>query len=128
MKQFLESIVKNIVHNPDQVEITETTDDGRIVFTIKVADEDMGRLIGKEGKVINSVRMIMRVIAIRQEARIRIDILDNQPRSQDKTTASTPVQAYKQPTSQNTEIALIDEELPSDKATETTILDNSESK
>lgn len=81
MKDFLTNIIKQIVENPDAVQVVETQDEGRINLQIKVADEDMGRVIGKEGKVINSIRMIMRVMAIRQNVRVRIDIEDNRPRT-----------------------------------------------
>lgn len=78
MKDFLQNIVKNLVEHPDQVVVNETEDEARTILTISVADEDMGRVIGKEGKVINAIRMIMRVMAIRQDKRIRVDIEDNQ--------------------------------------------------
>lgn len=94
MKDFLESVVKNIVEQPDQVVISEDSAEGRITLTIKVADEDMGRIIGKDGKVINSIRMIMRVMAIRQNVRIRIDLEDN--KSQTPREDSTPVQEQPQ--------------------------------
>lgn len=77
MKQFLESLVKSIVEDPDSVVIEETQDDqGRQLLTISVNPEDMGRVIGKSGKVINSIRTILRVVAIRQGVRVRVDILD----------------------------------------------------
>lgn len=75
MKQFLESLVKSIVENPDAVSIAESQDDqDRQLLTITVDPQDMGRVIGKNGKVINSIRTIMRVVAIRQGVRIRVDI------------------------------------------------------
>lgn len=77
MKQFLETLVKNIVDNPDSVQIDESVDgEGRTVFMISVDDSDMGRVIGKAGKVINSIRTIMRIMAIRQDAHIRVDVKD----------------------------------------------------
>lgn len=79
MKQFLESLIKSIVENPDDVVVTESQDEGdRQLLTIKVNSEDMGRVIGKSGKVINSIRTIMRVVAIRQGVKIRVDILDEE--------------------------------------------------
>ncbi len=82
MKQFLESLIKSIVEKPDAVSITEEQDDqGRQLLIISVDPEDMGRVIGKSGKVINAVRTIMRVVAIRQGVKIRVDIKDDQPRA-----------------------------------------------
>lgn len=84
MKQFLESLIKSIVENPDSVEINESQDDkDRQLLTIKVAPDDMGRVIGKSGKVINSVRTIMRVVAIRQGVRVRVDVEDDNPPAPD---------------------------------------------
>ncbi len=83
MKQFLESLVKSIVENPDAVVINEETDSsGRQLLTIAVDPSDMGRVIGKSGKVINAIRTIMRVVAIRQGVKIRVDIQDDQPQGE----------------------------------------------
>lgn len=77
MKQFLESLIKSIVEKPDAVSISEEHDDqGRELLIISVDPEDMGRVIGKSGKVINAVRTIMRVVAIRQGVKVRIDLKD----------------------------------------------------
>lgn len=78
MKDFLENVVKNIVEQPDAVEVLETNQGNTIKLTISVADDDMGRVIGKDGKVINAIRMIMRVMAIRQNVRVRVDLEDRQ--------------------------------------------------
>lgn len=96
MKDFLENIIKNIVEQPEEVSVTETEAKGRIVLTIKVADGDMGRVIGKDGKVINAIRMVMRVMAIRQDARIRIDIEDNNPPQQQTESPAAPAPAPQQ--------------------------------
>lgn len=85
MKDFLQNIIQQIVENPDAVVIEETQEEGRTNLLIKVADEDMGRVIGKEGKVINSIRMILRVMAIRQNVRVRVDIEDNRPAAEETT-------------------------------------------
>lgn len=92
MKDFLEAIVKQLVEQPEKVSVVETTDEGKITLQIKVADEDMGRVIGKEGKVINAIRMIMRVMAIRQNVRVRIDIEDNRPHVVATTTSEVTPQ------------------------------------
>src|SRR5688572_5088802 len=78
MKQLLEYIIPNIVNHPDEVEITETQDNGTVNLTIKVNEEDTGRVIGKAGKVIKAIRQIARVIAIKQGVRVNIDVLDGQ--------------------------------------------------
>lgn len=84
MKQLLEYIVPNIVTHPDEVVITEGSDNGMVTLTIKVHPEDTGRVIGKAGKVIKAIRQIARVMAIKQGVHVRIDVLDGvQPASKE---------------------------------------------
>lgn len=78
MKQFLEYIIPNIVNHPEDVVIKETEDNGVVVLTIKVHPEDTGRVIGKSGKIINSIRQIVRVLAIKQGTRVNVEIEDGQ--------------------------------------------------
>ena len=88
MKQFLESLIKSIVENPDAVVITEDQDQQeRQVLIIEVDPSDMGRVIGKSGKVINAVRTIMRVVAIRQGVKVRIDIKDDEQAKPEPTAS-----------------------------------------
>ncbi len=76
MKQVLETIVKNIVENPDEVTITEKEEDNKVIFEVKVAESDMGRIIGKQGKVANSIRTLMRALNSKDKKRISIEFLD----------------------------------------------------
>ena len=76
MKETLTYILTSIVDNPDSVDVTETDEEGVTTFTIKVAKEDMGRVIGKEGKVIRSIRNVMKVRAIKENKRISISLLE----------------------------------------------------
>jgi len=76
MKQLLEYIVPNIVNHPEDVVITETDENGVINLSIKVNPEDMGRVIGKSGKVIKAIRQIGRIIAIKKGVRVNIDVVD----------------------------------------------------
>lgn len=76
MKELVEYIVKNIVRNPDAVEVTEQQDGDRITVTIRVAKEDMGAVIGKKGAVINAIRSIVRVKAIKEGVFVRVDIAE----------------------------------------------------
>ena len=76
MKQILETIVKNIVENPDEVTITEKEEDNKVIFEVKVAESDMGRIIGKQGKVANSIRTLMRALNSKDKKRISIEFLD----------------------------------------------------
>ncbi len=77
MKQLLEYIIPNIVNHPEDVVIQETEDNGLVTLTIKVNPEDMGRVIGKSGKVIKAIRQIGRIVAIQKGIRVNIDVLDD---------------------------------------------------
>lgn len=74
MKKALLYIISSIVDNPKDIEINEEEVDGIITFTIKVAEEDMGKIIGKNGKVIRAIRNVMRIPAIKQNKRINISL------------------------------------------------------
>ncbi len=79
MKQLIEYIVSNIVNHPESVIITEEkTEDGEATkYLIKVDAEDVGRVIGKEGKVIKSIRQIVRIAAIQKGTRAIVDLLED---------------------------------------------------
>jgi hypothetical protein len=76
MQDLLNLILQNITTHPDEVSVTESTEDGRTVYTISVNPEDMGRVIGKSGKVIKAIRSLAHVIAIRQDKRFRINVAE----------------------------------------------------
>ena len=79
MKQLIEYIVSNIVNHPESVVITEeqTEDKEATKYLIKVDPEDVGRVIGKEGKVIKSIRQIVRIAAIQKGTRAIVDLLED---------------------------------------------------
>lgn len=83
MKQLIEYIVSNIVNHPENVMITEekTTDGEATKYLIKVDPEDVGRVIGKQGKVIKSIRQIVRIAAIQKGTRAIVDLLEDDLRS-----------------------------------------------
>jgi predicted RNA-binding protein YlqC (UPF0109 family) len=72
MKEFVEFIIKQFVNNPEAVVITESMDGENHVYSVKVADEDMGVVIGREGKTINSIRNLAKAKAIKENIMIRI--------------------------------------------------------
>ncbi len=76
MKDTLHQIVTSIVDNPDEVKIEENEVDGIINLVIAVAKEDMGKIIGKEGKVIRGIRNIMKIKAMKKDARINITLAE----------------------------------------------------
>ena len=73
---FLEYIIKLIVTNQGAVEITRTIDDLGVLITLKVAKEDMGRIIGKDGQTAKAIRTLLRAIGSRNEQRVNMKILE----------------------------------------------------
>jgi len=76
MRELLELILKNITTHPDEVIIEMANEEGREIYNITVNPEDMGRVIGKNGKVIRAIRSLAHVIAIRQGKRFRINVTE----------------------------------------------------
>ena len=73
-KNLLEYVVKNLVNNKDVVEVEETTNEAKIVLRLKVAKEDMGRVIGKEGRIIRSIREIINAYASKNKEKVAVEI------------------------------------------------------
>ena len=77
MEDLLEFLARALVDQPDQVSVEGfDEDDGTIVLEIHVADEDVGKMIGRGGRTISSVRTVMRAVASRQDARVLVDVID----------------------------------------------------
>ena len=77
MKELVEVIAKALVDSPDDVLVTERTeDDGTIVIELRVADDDMGKVIGKKGRIAKSIRTVVKTVAIKQDKKVVVDILD----------------------------------------------------
>lgn len=75
-KELVEYIVMSLVDNKEQVEITEENAQDTTVIKVKVASEDMGRIIGKEGRIIKSIREIVRAYSAKEHKRVSIDIVE----------------------------------------------------
>jgi len=71
----LEYLIRSIVEEPDEVRI-RTSGDERCTFSVTVADGDMGRVIGRRGRVANAIRTIVRAAAVRDETEIDVDFVD----------------------------------------------------
>ena len=76
MKELLTYIAKNLVDNPDEVSVTERVNDGETVFEVRVADGDMGKVIGRQGRIVKEIRILMRAVAQRQGKKVSVDIMD----------------------------------------------------
>ena len=76
MKQILETIIKNIVENKDAVSINEKEEADKITYEVKVDNKDMGRVIGKQGKVANSIRTLMKALGAKDKKKVTVEFLD----------------------------------------------------
>ena len=76
MKDILEVVIKNLVDNADAVYITEKSEAKSICYEVKVAKEDMGKVIGKQGKMAKAIRSIMKAIATREHKKVNVEFLD----------------------------------------------------
>ena len=73
-KDFLEFVIKAIVSHPDDVEVTRTVDEMGVLLNLKVHREDMGQVIGRQGATAKAIRSILRVIGLKNSARINLKI------------------------------------------------------
>lgn len=73
-KNLLEYIVKNLVEQKDLVNIEEINTDDKLVLKLRVAKEDMGRIIGKEGRIIKSIREILYAYAMKNKQKVTVDV------------------------------------------------------
>lgn len=93
MKDVLLYILQNITTNSEDVSIEESDEEGVKHFTITTHPDDVGRVIGREGKIIKAIRSIMRVVAIQQNERVRVSIVSENeqvtPTDQEITQEST---------------------------------------
>ncbi len=78
MKDLIEFIAKSLVEHPEQVEVREYGTGDRIRLELSVAKDDMGRVIGKGGKVANSIRALLRVAAEREGKQATLDVVEPQ--------------------------------------------------
>lgn len=77
MEGILEVVIKNLVDQKDEVSINERTNDNKsICYEVKVARNDMGKIIGKQGKMAKSIRTIMKAIAGKEHKRVTIEFVD----------------------------------------------------
>jgi predicted RNA-binding protein YlqC (UPF0109 family) len=76
MKALVEFIAKSLVENPDQVEVHESQNGNRVRLELNVAKEDMGRVIGKNGRVANSIRTMLRVAAEQDGKQATLDVME----------------------------------------------------
>ena len=75
MKEILETIVKSLVDNQEAVEIKEVERDKNIKYEVKVAEEDMGKIIGRQGKIAQSIRTIMKSVTNNKSKKVTVEFI-----------------------------------------------------
>jgi len=76
LKDLLTYIAQNLVDNPDEVNVIEREEETETVFELRVSPSDMGKVIGRGGRIAKEIRALMRSVAQRQGKRISVDIVD----------------------------------------------------
>ena len=76
MKELLLYIARNLVDHPDAVSVTEVPGDDELTLELRVAPEDMGKVIGRQGRIAKEIRTIIKSVAQRQGKRVSVEIVD----------------------------------------------------
>ncbi len=76
MKELLTYVAQNLVENPDAVTVTEHQSDGETVLELRVAPEDMGKVIGRQGRIAKEIRTLIRAMAQKTNQKVSVDIID----------------------------------------------------
>jgi len=76
MKEIIETIILNLVDNKDAVKVNEVQGEKSIVFEVKVAEEDMGKVIGKQGRLAKSIRTVVKAVGSREQKKVTVEFID----------------------------------------------------
>ncbi|GAB4279116.1 MAG: KH domain-containing protein [Candidatus Promineifilaceae bacterium] len=77
MKELVEYVVRSLVDHPDEVSVAEVDEGSQMVLELEVAAGDMGRVIGRSGRVINAIRALVQVAAARQGKRVSLELIED---------------------------------------------------
>jgi len=75
MKELVEFIAKSLVDNPDSVVVKEVEQEQSIILKLTVAPEDMGKIIGKQGRIAKAIRTVIKAVAVKQNKRVIVEII-----------------------------------------------------
>jgi len=75
MKELIEYIARSLASNPDAVRVTEVVEDDRVVLRLEVAPEDKGKVIGRQGRVAQAMRVLLHVAAVKDGTRVMLEIV-----------------------------------------------------
>jgi predicted RNA-binding protein YlqC (UPF0109 family) len=76
MKTLLENIAKSLVDHPEQVSVKEVELENALILELRVAQDDMGKVIGKQGRIAKALRVIMKAAAIKEDRRVNVEIVE----------------------------------------------------
>ncbi|MEG1286568.1 MAG: KH domain-containing protein [Clostridium sp.] len=76
MKELVEVIAKSLVDNPNEVSVNELQGEQSIILELKVAPEDMGKVIGKQGRIAKAIRTVVKAAAIKDDKKVVVEIID----------------------------------------------------
>ena len=76
MKELIESIAKSLVDNPNEVHVNEVQGEQSIILQLKVAPADMGKVIGKQGRIAKAIRTVVKAAAMRENKNVVVEIID----------------------------------------------------
>ena len=75
MKEILETLIKSLVEKQNDVTITEKPEEKQTVYEVKVAESDMGKVIGKQGKIAQSIRTVMKAVAGKKDKKVNVEFI-----------------------------------------------------
>ncbi|HCW04212.1 MAG TPA: KH domain-containing protein [Clostridium sp.] len=75
MKELIEIIAKSLVDNPDMVQVNEISGEQSIILELKVAPEDMGKVIGKQGRIAKAIRTVVKAAGVKENKRVSVEII-----------------------------------------------------
>lgn len=76
MQEIIECIIKNLVEDEASVSVKEVAENSELKYEIKVNEKDMGRVIGKKGRIAQSIRTVMKAIAAKENKKVRLEFID----------------------------------------------------
>jgi predicted RNA-binding protein YlqC (UPF0109 family) len=92
LKPLVEYIVRALVDKPDAVELRTSVSEGSILYEVKVAPEDIGKVIGRDGRTVNALRTVLTAAALKKGEKVRLEIVDDKRRAADASgTTAAPV-------------------------------------
>lgn len=72
---FIQFVVRELVDNPQEVQITEVPGDGVVTYEIRVAAQDLGKVIGKQGRIANALRTVAKAVAMKEKRKVYVEII-----------------------------------------------------